>query len=53
MSSLNGAQTTIPRTKNGPSRFPIPEYPNKYRICINKKYNLSINSKYKPKLTNS
>ena len=33
--------------KNGPCRFPIPKYHNKYRICINKKYSLSINAKYK------
>ena len=33
--------------KNVPNGFPIPEYPNKHRICIYKKYSLSINAKYK------
>ena len=33
--------------KNVANGFPIPEYPNKHRICIYKKYSLSINAKYK------
>ena len=33
--------------KNVPNGFPIPEYPNKHRIYIYKKYSLSINAKYK------